>query len=436
MLSDGWKEEFEGKKILIWGFGREGRSSYSLIRKVLPEQWIDICEPRKNEAALLKAVEETTHTKAVFEEDAAFDRYDMILKSPGIVIPEGMSKDNITQESELFLKHYRNQVIGITGTKGKSTTTSLMYAILGKKFPMHLIGNIGIPCFDCIENLAPEDLCAFEISCHQLEYGKYSPHVAVFLNLYEEHLDHYGSFKAYGDAKANIFRNQEKQDLTIINASLQEYVKEIEHPILIGKDIYNNGRTLVTPEGTITVDNCKLIGSHNYLNLAIVYEVAKHYGISDADFLQACSEFEPLHHRLENIGTKDGITYVNDSISTIGPSCIMALEALDQVDSVLVGGMDRGIEYDELEDYLSVHKELHVIFMYATGKRIFEEMKNKNLAHENMAYVENLTEAVSMAKKVTRPGHICLLSPAASSYDHFKNFEERGAVFERLALEK
>ncbi len=431
-----WKQEFEGKKILLWGFGREGFSSYSLIRLVCPEQVVDICDSRRQgEEGLERIRSKTVNTNVLFEDEADFSSYDMILKSPGIVIPEGMDRSNITQEAELFLKHYGRQTIGITGTKGKSTTTSMLHAVLSEKYHSHLVGNIGIPCFDAVCDAGEDDLFAFEISCHQLEYGRYSPHIGVFLNLYEEHLDHYGSFKKYGDAKANIFRNQKEGDICIIHKDLGEYIPEIKEPLLIGKDITEDNRTLHIPGYDLKVENCALIGSHNYLNMAVVYQISKYFDISDEQFLHAMSEFSPLHHRLEDIGVFDGIRYVNDSISTIGQSCIKAIEALDNVGTVLVGGMDRGIGYEQLEEYLHANPQYKVIFMYATGRRIYEEMQKKHLVHDNLYIAEDLRGAVEMAKQLTEKGKICLLSPAASSYDHFKNFEERGAVFERLVKE-
>ena len=177
-----------------------------------------------------------------------------------------------------------------------------------------------------------------------------------------------------------------------------------------------------------------MIGQHNYQNLAVAWYIADVFGINEQQVLDACNKFHPLHHRLENIGTKDGIRYINDSISTIGQACIQALQSIDDADVVLVGGMDRGIEYNELEAYFNEKKDIKVIFMYATGKRIHHEMKEKGFDREGLFEVENLEEAVSLAKQICRQGHSVVLSPAASSYDHFKNFEERGRIFEELAL--
>ena len=432
MSLQSWKEEFEGKKILIYGYGIEGRSTYRLIRRLCPDQIITIADGGKGKEA---AEKETVNTICISDRDLDLACYDLVMKAPGVVLKPGSVLSNITGQAQLFLKHYRNQTIGITGTKGKSTTTSLVAAILKEKYPTVLVGNIGIACFDAIDEMEDGALAAFEISCHQLEYCPYSPHIGVYLNLFEEHLDHYGSFKAYGDAKFNNIAHQGKDDIAIMHPSLKQYIDRVNsHLLLIGKDIQADGKTLLLPEGVLDASDCSLIGEHNYLNLAVACTIGQIYGISSQQMSDAIHKFHPLAHRLQDLGeNRNGIRFVNDSISTIGQACIQALESIENVDVVLVGGKDRGIDYTDLENYLA-SSHVHVLFMYATGKRIFEEMKAKGLDRDGMEYVENLCQAVQKAEKICAEHHVVLLSPAASSYDHFKNFEERGEVFTRLAM--
>ncbi len=430
-----WKKEFEGKKIVIWGMGREGRSTLAFIRRLFPDMKIAIAE---RSDADFEAIRNGDANVEVFADDTFdFNACDMIIKSPGIVVRDGIDTSKITEETDLFLKHYGKRTIGITGTKGKSTTTSLVYALLKEACMVNLCGNIGVPCFDVIDDMEKGELACFELSCHQLEYCTHSPHIAVFLNLYEEHLDHYGTFEKYAEAKANILKYQDEDDIAIIHPDLKCYIQPWnERVYTIGKDIYADGTTLIGPEHTLAIRESRLIGAHNFENLAIAYFISTLYGVTNTQVKEAVKKFRPLPHRLAYIGEKDGIRYVNDSISTIGETCIKAVEALDYVDTVLVGGMDRGISYDMFEEFLYERNDLQIIFMYASGKRIYHEMQEKHLLREGLFMVEDLAEAVHLAKKITKPGHICLLSPAASSYDHFKNFEERGEVFTRLALEK
>lgn len=436
MSMEDWKQEFEGKNILIWGYGMEGRSTYQFIRRLLPDQKITIADGGKG---LERARKETVSTECVTDRGLDFSPFDLIMKAPGIVVPEDQDKSNISGEAQLFLKHYREHTIGITGTKGKSTTTSLVYSLLSEKYPTVLVGNIGKACFDCIDEMENGALAAFEISCHQLEFCPYSPHVAVYLNLYEEHLDHYGSLKKYGDAKFNNILHQKKGDLAIMHAMLDQYGyidRAPVKPLLITKDIYAEGKTLHIPGKEMTVTDCRLIGEHNYQNLAVAWAIADYYGVSDADVRKAVAEFQPLHHRLEDLGVHDGIRYINDSISTIGQAAIQALKSIDNVGVILIGGNDRQIEYNELEEYLHERSDVQVIFMYASGHRIHEEMVRKGLDRQGLFEVDDLAQAVALAKKICEPGHAVLLSPAASSYDHFKNFEERGKVFERMAFDQ
>ncbi len=424
---DSWIKEFEHKNILIWGYGMEGKSTYNFIRSLLPEQTLTIVDKK------IENVKDTTNTILLSEEDAHFNDYDLIMKAPGIVVPSTIDKSKITGQAPLFLKHYRNQTIGVTGTKGKSTTTSIIAKVLSTKYKTFLVGNIGKACFDVIDELTEDALVAFEISCHQLEYSTYSPHVAIYINLFDEHLDHYGTFENYGRAKDQIFLHQKEDDILIIHEDIQNRAGNRDK-ICIGKDIYAIGHVLHNGNKQLEVKECSLKGEHNYQNLAVAYKVAELYGIRDEEFLEAVKEFKPLKHRLEVIGTVDGVVYVNDSISTIGETCIQALDTYPNTSVVLIGGMDRGIHYDKLEEALFARKDVQVIFMYATGKRIHKEMKEKGLDRSDLYDVEDLDEAVALAKKIARPNSVCMLSPASTSYDHFKNFEARGEYFRKLVL--
>lgn len=436
MSLQAWRDEFANKNIVIWGYGREGQATYRFIRCLLPEQNLTIVESKAG-PSLEKAKADTIHTSCLCEADVDLNSFDLILKSPGIVIPDFIDTHKITGEAELFIKHYRDHIVGITGTKGKSTTTSLVAALLKEKYQVCLVGNIGIPCFEAIDEMENGEYAALELSCHQLEICRYSPKYAVFLNLYEEHLDHYGTMEKYGLAKSHIFTNQMQGDIVIMHEEMKDFIQlSINTPYLIGKDITAHGTTIYIPGHQLDASSAKLIGEHNYRNLAVAYFIANKLGVSDESVIKAIASFRPLAHRLEDFGEYKEIRFINDSISTIGQSCIQALESIENVDTVLVGGMDRGIEYDEVEDYLHARKDVQVIFMYATGKRIYSEMEQKGLLRPGLYQVENLEEAVSLAKKLTRSHHACVLSPAASSYDHFKNFEHRGEVFRKLAFEE
>lgn len=423
-------KRFTNQRVLIWGFGLEGKSTYDFLKKHCETACIEIADDQK-------IAMETV--KTMLTNEVNFHEYDIIMKSPGIVIQDvNFPFEKLNSQSQLFLECYRNQTIGITGTKGKSTTSSLLYHVLSANLEsVFLVGNIGVPCFDIVNKLTPQSKVVFEISCHQLEYAKVSPHIAVLLNLYEEHIDHYGTFDNYIAAKENVFIHQVEGDLAIINHDCHKQVKKAPHCLTASMkhdgDVYAKGTTLVNPYSQVTLDDTTipLLGHHNLYNMAIVYMIASHnFGISNDAFCKAVSTFKSLPHRLQNVGIHQGVRYVDDSISTICQSTIQAIEALHDVDTVLIGGMDRGIDYQPLIEFLRVSSVHNIILMYASGKRIYESLGQ--VKGKQVVVVDDLQEAVKIAKQVTEKGKTCLLSPAAASYGYFKNFEERGVVFQTL----
>ncbi|MBR5535428.1 MAG: UDP-N-acetylmuramoyl-L-alanine--D-glutamate ligase [Clostridia bacterium] len=429
MLISYVKELIKDKSVCILGFGREGRSTLNTLLKAGGYKSITICDLNPVECDDAEIVTGRDYQKNL-------DRFDIIMKSPGIVLEEGALKDTsrLYSQSEIFLSVYRDRTIGITGTKGKSTTTCLIYHVLtecGKSAV--LLGNIGVPAFD--GDVKDGDTIVFEFSSHQLEYTDFSPHTAVFLNIFPEHLDHYGTFEKYYAAKKNIFLHQREGD-RLISHTMVDTKGAKSNLTTFGDD----GDIIIKPNSFIidgeelTLDEaCPLLGSHNVNNIAVAFWAVKPFGITKEEFLKALSTFRPLPHRLERIGEKDSVTYYDDSISTCSETTIQALESLKNVGCVLIGGMDRGIDYTPLIEYLKTAYIPNVIFMYDTGKRIMNEMSH--MPHRAaFRYAENLSEAVKLAKAITPKGSICLLSPAAASYGFFKNFEDRGEQFKNLAL--
>jgi UDP-N-acetylmuramoylalanine--D-glutamate ligase len=390
-------DEIRGKRVLIWGYGREGKSTENFLNRC--------CDP--------EAVEIYEGGREGIREDA----FDMIIKSPGIVMKE--DHPLYTSQTELFLKQFRDRVVGVTGTKGKSTTSTLLYTVLkectGKN--VVLLGNIGQPCLDYFEEITDDTIIVYEMSCHQLAHTKVSPHIAVFLNFYEEHLDYYGTVENYFKAKSNITKYQEKSDYLFLGEEAPE--------------IQTKANVIPIKRKSRSVYPLKLIGEHNQHNADFVYNIAVTlFGCGEESVLQSMSHFKGLPHRLEYIGSVDGVAYYDDSISTIPEATINAIGGISNVQTVLVGGMDRKINYDILIDFVSANRQLQFIFSYASGKRIYESVSQFAHCH----YTEDLESAVRLAKKITPKGSACILSPAAASYGYFKNFEERGDMFQKYVL--
>lgn len=430
------------KKVLILGFGREGKSTYKLIEKAGGYERLAIADLNPITDTLAENVLIITGE----DYQKSLNDYDVVFKSPGIVLEQeiGTYTCEIVSQTELFFRRFRNQIIGITGTKGKSTTTTLLYHVLKEAgVKCVLAGNIGIPAFDIAEEIQEDTVICFEMSSHQLEYMSVSPKYGVLMNIHEEHLDHYGTMEKYVAAKERIYRNQQAGDKLICNMEILPKENTCKSQVIsIG---YEGSNADIQVEETriryknkafsIPVSEIKLIGIHNYYDIGVVYGLLQELGVSDEVFMEALKTYEPLPHRLQYVGTVDGIKYYDDSISTICDTTIQALTSLKDTDTVIIGGMDRGIEYQELISFLSEHEVPNIILMEATGKRIYWEIKENYpdfKAVERIQPVEHLEDAVELAKKVTRQGKSCVMSPAAASYGIFKNFEERGEVFVKL----
>lgn len=452
IIIDKLRAFFSGKKVLILGFGREGKSTL----KLLQNNNID-CEIIIADKSLI--VTDDISQFKIYNGDNYLDSLtqsgcDIIMKSPGIALfndfpPEITQK--ITSQTDLLLRFCSSKIIGVTGTKGKSTTSSLICHLLnecGKKGV--LIGNIGIPPLEMCESFDNETIVVCEMSCHQLEYVKASPSIAVLLNVFEEHLDHYADFAAYKAAKFNIFKYQKSNDALIcsenlvdeINKTSPDYSGKIYKAALLGNNDKTSADIYVDSENTSHIFNetvtepalnTSLPARHNLYNIDISLAAAKICGCDFDAAVKAVSTFKGLPHRLEKIGVIDGVLYINDSICTIPDGVIGAVKAFPTTDTLIIGGMDRGICYDNLVEFLPQSAIKNLICLPDSGYRIAEQLKSK-LHNFDILLVKDMSEAVSKAKALTH--NICLLSPAAASYGFYKNFEERGNHFRQLVLEK
>ncbi|MBR6452566.1 MAG: UDP-N-acetylmuramoyl-L-alanine--D-glutamate ligase [Lachnospiraceae bacterium] len=389
--------KFDDRSVLIWGYGREGKSTEQFLKRCTKAKRIEIFEGKWED---------------IREED-----YDWIFKSPGIVMEEENPK--VTSQTDVFLEAFADRVIGITGTKGKSTTAAMLYHVLRECIGPGVIflGNIGEPCLNHYEEVGEDTVVVFEMSCHQLAHAKVSPHIAVFLNLYEEHLDYYGTFEKYFRAKCNITTHQTPEDVLYIGEGVENVETRAKRITVSRKDCPDFGLSI--------------LGAHNDYNAEFVFRIAtEQYGADPGRVRESLKSFQGLPHRLQFVGKKDGIAYYDDSISTIPEAAIEALQAVPHAKTVLIGGMDRGIDYDLLVSFIREHPEFTYLFMYDSGRRIFEQVADLPCCE----YAGDLEGAVEKAREVTPQGFACVLSPAAASYGTFKNFEERGDRFAALAM--
>lgn len=438
-------EKLKDKNICILGFGREGKSTYNFIRRHLKDKFITIIDKKDVSNDL-----SDENISVIYGDNYLdnLDKYDLIIKTPGISLKDIDTtniKDKLTSQLELLLEVFKNNTIGITGTKGKSTTSTLLYNIIkdqGKD--VYLLGNIGNPMLDDVEKFNENTYLVIEMSALQLEFIKVAPHIGIVLNLFEDHLDHAGSVYHYHENKMNMFKYQDNCDIGIYSMDNENTVKWVSDNKYLSK-LYKVTLNTKKDDNTIYLDNdnvifnneilynkneeSNLLGNHNLSNIMFSLVVSKLLDLDMNKVRMSIKNFTPLEHRMELVGTYNGITFYNDSIATIPMATINAIESLKNVDTLIFGGMDRGIDYNPLVEYLRNSSVTNLICMPTTGYKIGECLKDTN---KNIYNIELLDDAVKVAKEVTAKGKICLMSPAASSYEYFKNFEEKGNKFKEL----
>ena len=413
-------EKLRNKKILILGFGREGRDNLKFLRKLFPKKVIGIADQKQFSISNFQFPNVKFHLGKNYLK--ALKNYDVIIKSPGIpfkILPKS-ALNKVTTQTEIFFDNCPGKIIGVTGTKGKSTTASLIYQIL-KACPersrrAHLVGNIGKPVLSLLFRAKPNDIYVYELSSHQLYNLKKSPRIAVFLNIYPEHLDYYRNFKEYASAKANITRYQTKDDYLIFNSG-DKLVKEIAKKSKAKK--------------------IPIKGEYYDLNRASARAVGKIFKIPSKIIEKAIREFKPLPHRLELVGTFKGITFYNDALSTIPETAILAMEALGKrVQTIFLGGFDRKIDFKKLAKSVLENKNIkNVILFPTTGKKIWKALRLASPAQGKKLpkhfFVDNMPEAVKLAYQNTQKGKICLLSCASTSFSIFRDYKEKGNLFKK-----
>ncbi len=414
-------DELKNKQVVIFGWGREGKASYEvLIRQgikpiITDEQIIDR--------------QIIDHSDFLSFEKIDFSLATILLKSPGIplkhpaVLKARLMGAIITSATNIFFSERkgRGTIIGITGTKGKSTTVALTAAILetGTRRVVRA-GNIGEPMLKYLD--APEEtIFVLELSSYMLADLEIGPDISVILNVFEEHMDWHGSVAEYQAAKLNLIQIMTKDDLLIYAPECKPVLKA-----LVG--------TAVQTKLMVALDQipAKLLirGEHNRENARAALSVALELGIELEPALEVIKVFKPLPHRLEEIMNADdgGGIFVNDSISTTPQSTLEAIKVYsDQLRVIILGGFDRGYDFSVLVAELIKRAEVLVLILPG-GERLRAEFE---VAGRFVKTVPDLAVAVAEARAVLGVNEVCLLSPAGPSYGQFKNFEERGEKFRK-----
>lgn len=422
-------KDLNGKTVCILGFGREGQATLRAVEKYNAKCKITIADSNRE---LRISNYETQLGPDCLKN---LERFDVIIKSPGIP-PNLLQTKNyklLTSSTQIFFDTIANtnaSVIGVTGSKGKSTTSSLIYEILkAAKKDAHLIGNIGKPALDYLDLAKDGTIFVMEMSSYQLMDMTVSPHIAVITSFFPEHLDYHGSFDAYKEAKKHITKYQTSEDIAIFN-------RESSGAVEIANE--SNGKKIPfsTDDSPVLLEKTHLLGRHNLSNIAAAWTVSQELGIAQEIAVAAITTFHGLPHRLQSLGMHNDIEWIDDAISTTPESTMAALEALgDRVETIIVGGQDRGNDFTELAKAIAQSKIQTVILFPGSGPRI-REVLEKAQARADIFEANSMQEAVETAKLQTtnyqlptRP--IVLLSTASPSYNMFKNFEEKGLEFQR-----
>lgn len=442
--------DLSGKKVLVVGLARSGMAAIRVLKKLGAE--VTLSESKKKDDIKEIGFLNENNVEIVGQDMSVFERdFDFVVKNPGVPyrspMMQKLQERNIPVITEIELayqvakpQHY----IAITGTNGKTTTSTLTYEILRRAFPgkAHLCGNIGIPlCEIVMENGLMEEgghYIALEISNFQLvNIDKFRPEVATIINLTPDHIDFMGSLDNYYKSKTEVYRNMAGNDVFLLNADdpvVKEYTDR--YPVKCAKESFStdsqsadciakDGYLEIKGEKIIPLNAIKIVGKHNLQNVMIAVSAAKAIGISNDVILEAVSSFKGVEHRIEFVREIDGVKYYNDSKGTNTDATITALKAFDRGVILLVGGFEKGLPMDEMKKHLGCVKK--IIGFGACGARLVHD-----LVGEDGIVVTTLDEAVAETNKIAESGDTVLLSPTTSSFDQYTCFEERGDHFKKI----
>lgn len=423
------KELQTKKKILIIGYGVEGKATEAFLKNHCPQATMSIVDAKDGEDYLTKQSE-----------------YDLAIKSPG-VRPELVTIP-YTTATNIFFANAKGKIIGVTGTKGKSTTATLISEMLKKdEKEAFLGGNIGQPVLSFLDNLTEHSWTVFELSSFQLQDIQYSPHIAVMLMITSEHLDYHKDTAEYIDAKRNLLRFQKADDFAILN---RDYLASNESDLFTQGNIFYisreretdnacymlEGKLLVQKNGTVdeimSVSDIALPGRHNVENVCAAVMAARLAGVSTKHIITVLKTFHGLPHRLELVGEKHGVKFYNDSLATIPEATIEALEAFPETETLIAGGYDRGADYSDLARALVASQVKTLILFAPAGERIWQAVIAVGGETQCKKYaVSSMHEAMIYAADETSAGKVCLLSPAAPSFGVFTDYKDRGEQFKK-----
>lgn len=440
---------FENKKIFILGMARSGYEAAKVLAKHGNKVFVtDRSEQSKEH---IEELEKMGVTFVMSDDPVTYldESYDFVVKNPGItyehpvVLKANELNIPVTNELEVAYSYLPKdiKIIGITGSNGKTTTTTITYEFLKEMgLPVHLGGNIGFPLCSLVEEVKPKDILVLEISGHQQhDFIHFKTDITIMTNLSEVHLDFFKTYENYKYNKSVILRNQNENDIAVLNLE-NEDVLEVSKDIRSKKYYFSskqqadcmiqNGAIYYHDEKVVDCSDIKIQGIHNYENIMGAIIATKEFGITNEQIQTVLKRFNGVEHRIEFVRNLEGVDYYNDSKSTNVKSTQIALHTFQKPTILLLGGLDRGHSFEGLTEYME-----HVVKIVCYGQtkdRIYEYAKEIG---KECVVTDTLKEAIIEAKKSAEKGSVVLLSPACASWDQYKCFEDRGDEFKRVVNE-
>ena len=452
-----FNEYIRYRKIAIIGLGVSNIPLIDyLYEKKARVTVFDDREKEKIPAEIIKKINEYQFETSFGKDNLKkLKNFDIIFRSPSCMPTKKELKEEekrgalVTTEIEMLMQMCPSKIIGVTGSDGKTTTTSLIYSILKKAgFNTYLGGNIGTPLFTKLSEMKPEDIVVLELSSFQLMEMKISPHIGVITNITPNHLNIHKDYQEYIDAKKNIFKYQNENDKIILNYDneiTRNCAKEAKSKVVFfsGKEKLENGFIV---DGKI-IKECNdgirkhildtkdilLRGEHNYENVATALAATKDL-VEQEIAVNAVKEFKAVEHRLEFVREINKVKWYNDSVSSSPTRTIAGLNSFEEEIVLIAGGYDKNLDYTPIAKPI-LEKVKTLILLGQTSGKIFEAVKNeeeKTNKKIDIYMCNTLEEAVNLAKKSAKQEQVVLFSPASASFDMFKNFADRGEQFKNL----
>jgi UDP-N-acetylmuramoylalanine--D-glutamate ligase len=447
--------DVNNKRVLVVGLGKSGVASALFLKAKGARVTVSDSKPQdqlKEQIPVLLdngiAVETGGHG------ERTFGGQDLIVVSPGVptdsppLVQARALGENVIGEVELAAQFFPGRIVAITGSNGKTTTTTLTGEIITSAgYRAAVGGNIGTPAISLVEAATADTIAVLEVSSFQLEtIQTFRPQVAVVLNVTPDHLDRHRTFAAYADAKARIFENQRAGDFTVLNADDQTCV---ELAARTRAQVFWFSRTAEVKQGAFVregrilfrdasgqkeimlVSEIPLKGAHNVENVLAAVCVGALLGCEPDRIRTAVRNFKAVEHRLEHVATIDGVDYYNDSKATNVDATIKAIESFPANIHLILGGKDKDSDYAVLNDLLRKRVK-HVYTIGAAAAKIESQIVSSKNGGPEIDHAETLETAIRHAAEVAKPGDVILLAPACASFDQFRNYEHRGKVFKQV----